>query len=248
MNLILFEPEEIGRTLPETDERLRHLFNVLKIQPGDYFRAGITSGPLGQARLLQKTRSGWKWEFRQISRSPAPLRPLTLILGCPRPPTARRLLKDCCSLGIREIHVCGTDLNEKSYMGSRLWRDGLWEKALRDGAMQGGSTLLPKVVQQASLPAALRELDSFSGEEVLRIALDNEEDAQSWITWKTAHADFRADSAVLAVGPERGWSGRERNILDRHEFTRLHLGERILRTETACILGAGLLLDTLEGY
>ena len=40
---------------------------------------------------------------------------------------------------------------------------------------------------------------------------------------------------VLAVGPEGGWSERDRAVLEAVGFKGLRLGPRILRTETAGI-------------
>jgi 16S rRNA (uracil1498-N3)-methyltransferase len=54
-------------------------------------------------------------------------------------------------------------------------------------------------------PRALSELPSFSGD------------------------------VTLAIGPERGWSPAERTLLRAHGFTFVHLGTRVLRTETAVI-------------
>jgi RsmE family RNA methyltransferase len=51
--------------------------------------------------------------------------------------------------------------------------------------------------------------------------------------------------AVLAVGPERGWSDRERELLEKAGFLRLSLGERALRTETACVAAAALILEKI---
>ena len=42
-------------------------------------------------------------------------------------------------------------------------------------------------------------------------------------------------ACVLAVGPEGGWSPRDRAQLEAAGFTGLRLGPRILRTETAGI-------------
>jgi 16S rRNA U1498 N3-methylase RsmE len=51
--------------------------------------------------------------------------------------------------------------------------------------------------------------------------------------------------AVLAVGSERGWTGRERELLERAGFVRLSLGRRALRTETACTAAAILLMEKM---
>ena len=40
-------------------------------------------------------------------------------------------------------------------------------------------------------------------------------------------------AVVVAIGPEGGWSPRDRELLHGHGFTGLRLGPRVLRTETA---------------
>ena len=237
MNLILFEEEEFNTNLFFNDPRAVHIRDILHLKEGDDFAAGIIGGLRGRAKLIFRGSSGWKVAFTALEESP-PLLPLTLILGCPRPPVAKRILKDMSTMGLREIRVCSTDLNEKSYLGSKLWREGLWREALIDGAVQGGSTLIPTVHTGSSLEHVLENLPPGAG----KIAFDNDEEIRSYSRWNSS-ADY--SSAVLAIGPERGWSHRERDILDSREFFRLHLGKRILRTETACSAGAALLLESL---
>jgi RsmE family RNA methyltransferase len=50
---------------------------------------------------------------------------------------------------------------------------------------------------------------------------------------------------VLVIGSERGWSDEERDELEAAGFLRLSMGERALRTETACVLAAGLALEKI---
>ena len=52
-------------------------------------------------------------------------------------------------------------------------------------------------------------------------------------------------SMVLAIGCERGWSDKERDDLEKAGFLRLSMGERIMRTETACIAAAVLALEKI---
>jgi RsmE family RNA methyltransferase len=40
---------------------------------------------------------------------------------------------------------------------------------------------------------------------------------------------------VLALGPERGWGPADRAALRAYGFTLVHLGPRVLRSETAVI-------------
>ena len=285
MNLILFDKEELNRELPYGDPRAVHMGRILKLDEGDEFLAGVIGGPKGRGRLLSRESRGWRIGFTPLGESP-PLHPLTLVLGCPRPPTARRILKDMCSMGLKEIRVCSTDLNEDSYLGAKFWREGLWKAALRDGAMQSAATLLSGVKTAPTLQGVLNDLPR--GPEIRRIALECDSrvsppaprgadisaageagqaraveaarldtsgawEAEAarldgWAAGEAGEAGFSGDEAVLAVGPERGWSHRERGILAEHGFTPVRLGERILRTETACAAGAGLMLLQLGIY
>ena len=50
----------------------------------------------------------------------------------------------------------------------------------------------------------------------------------------------RADYLVLTVGPEGGWSEGEIKLAETHGFVPVHLGNRILRTETAAVAAVSL--------
>ena len=58
---------------------------------------------------------------------------------------------------------------------------------------------------------------------------------------------LQSRSAVLAFGPEGGWSPAERAILRDRRFLLVSLNERVLRTETACLVGLSM-LATRMGY
>lgn len=49
------------------------------------------------------------------------------------------------------------------------------------------------------------------------------------------------DSVVIAIGPEGGWHERETEAASAHRFIPVHLGARILRTETAAITAVALM-------
>ena len=47
---------------------------------------------------------------------------------------------------------------------------------------------------------------------------------------------------ALWIGPEGGWSKEEEHFFYQHEFTFWSFGKRIMRLETAAIVGIGILL------
>jgi RsmE family RNA methyltransferase len=71
-------------------------------------------------------------------------------------------------------------------------------------------------------------------DEGTRLALDNYEAAE-------ALGSVRLASPVtIAIGPERGWSEAERMLLRTGGYHFVHLGERVLRVETACVAAIAL--------
>ena len=51
---------------------------------------------------------------------------------------------------------------------------------------------------------------------------------------------------IAAIGSERGWTDRERRLLENSGFVRCGMGERIMRTETAATVAGAIILSGLE--
>lgn len=235
MNLVLFDASEIHRPLPRSDRRAAHLLDVLRRRIGDTFDAGLINGPRGKGTLAAVSAEALTLTFAW-GPLPAPREPLALILGLPRPQTARDVLRDATTLGATALHFVRTEKSESSYAQSSLWTAGEWRRHVLAGAEQAFDPAIPDVTIArplaeilATLPAGGSESGSGSG---VRLALDNYESAQSLGAMPAA--TLRAPVA-LAIGAERGWSTTERELFRTHGFTLVHLGTRVLRTETAVI-------------
>src|SRR5687767_15086536 len=114
VNLILFEPSEIQQPLPITDRRAHHILAVLRRRVGDTFDVGVVNGSRGRATLQSVTSDilalGFEW-----TEAPRIADPITLIVGLPRPQTARDILRDATTLGVAAIHFVRTDRSDPSY-------------------------------------------------------------------------------------------------------------------------------------
>jgi len=168
-----------------------------------------------------------------LGQLPPPLHPLILIVGLPRPQSARQILRDATTLGVEELCFTITEKGEKSYVASRLWSGKEYERHLIAGAQQAFSTRIPSVRLFDSLAGCLESLPP----DTERIALDNYEAKGSLSGYP-----FSPTPCALAVGSERGWARGERLLLIKHGFTLAAMGERVLRTETACTAGIILVL------
>ena len=57
--------------------------------------------------------------------------------------------------------------------------------------------------------------------------------------------DLKNKSVILAIGPERGWSERERKLFLSSSFSPVLIGDRILRTETAAVAAPSVALSRM---
>ena len=232
MNLVLFEPDELASALPLDDPRAQHILKVLRLAPGASFDAGLVNGPIGKATLLRSGSDSLEISFI-ASREPPPLPPVTLLVGLPRPQTARDLLRDTATLGAACIHFVTTERSDPNYAASSLWTSGEWQRHLLVGAAQAFDTRLPLVTWTHSLAASFALLPNATA----RLALDNYEATRPLAS---ALAAASGPDLVLAIGPERGWGATDREALRAAGFSLAHLGTRVLRTETALVAALAL--------
>lgn len=237
MNLILFEPDEIDRPLSRTDRRAIHLLEVLRRQIGDTFDAGLVNGPRGKATLAEIGPDALALTFRWKT-PPPPTEPITLVVGLPRPQTARDILRDATTLGTGALHFVQTAKGDPNYAQSTLWSSGEWRRHVVAGAEQAFTTRLPAVTFGAPLGEVLARLPATSS----RFALDNYEAPAAL----SEHPLFPDHPAVIAIGGERGWAEEDRRILRQHHFHFAHLGARVLRTETACTVALAIIRAKLH--
>jgi 16S rRNA (uracil1498-N3)-methyltransferase len=234
MNIVLFDVPETRSPLPRADARAQHVIDVLRRGVGDSFDAGLIDGPRGKATIVSLDGDQLRLDFAW-GVEPPPFDPIILIVGLPRPQTSRKILEEATALGVVAMHFVATGRGEAGYARSKLWSTDEWRRHLIAGAVQAFSTRLPEVTSGLALDTVLNGLPSGA----CRLALDNYEAA-------SALSESKATvPVVLALGPERGWSERERQQLRGAGFQLVHLGERVLRLETACVAAVTLVKANL---
>ncbi|HEX9785188.1 MAG TPA: RsmE family RNA methyltransferase [Opitutaceae bacterium] len=230
LNLVLFDPDELDRGLPIDDPRCIHIKRVLRRGIGEPFDCGLINGARGRAAIVVEESSVVRLAFTW-GEKPPPLDPITLLIGLPRPQTARKILAEMSAVGVARMFFFTSAKGERSYASSSLWSSGEVRRHLIAGAQQAFCTLLPDVVVFPELGSAI----AAAGRSAARIALDNYEGVS------LAKLPLDTGDATLAVGPERGWDSAERQFLRQSGFTLAHLGVRVLRSETACVAATTLL-------
>lgn len=236
MNLVLITADEAKTGLPPDDARARHLRETVGLAVGGSFHVGIENRLRGIATittLAPQLTFAVAWEKSLQARLP-----LTVLVGLPRPQTAKKVLHDLASLGAARLIFFESEKGDPGYLTSSLWKDGEWREHVLKGTEQACSTLVPEVTRVGSLAEAIALVDAPAW----KLALDPYEATGA------PELSAPANAAVLAIGPERGFAAGERAALRTAGFAFAHLGDRILRVEAAALVGGALMLAQLRAW
>lgn len=234
MNMILFETLPDNLTIPFEDERAQHIINILKLKEGDTFKMGVINQSEGLATVENISEKGVVFSY-EAKVKPA-MYPVTLLVAQVRPICMKRILREAVSLGVEKIVLTGSETGEKSYLKSNLYTTGEYKEYLLDGAMQSCHAGLSEVCFADNVKQALELAETENADFFM---LDNVTGAQ-----KLSEAEVKGH-AVIAIGPERGWTDRERKMFAGAGYNPMLLGTRVLRTETACSAGLAVLLTRM---
>ena len=252
MNIVLFSQKEIESPLEIHDKRAKHIIEILKFKEGDIFFAGVINKGTGKAKIDKIDSSYIYFTFyyddKKIEKSH-----VSLLTAITRPIEAKKILKNCTTMGVSAIFLSLFDKSEKSYFESNLWKDGSYKEYLIEGACQACACDIPELFLFPTLDKCLESLPENS----IRAALDNYEAEIPLNSLEYPKEILPAENnspdncccknsaseIILAVGGERGFSDRERALLKNHGFKLCSLGKRVLKTETAIISGLSIILS-----
>ena len=224
MNIFLLDSIPKSRTISLSGTPATHIIEVLQCKNGDVIDVGVVNGKLGKGTVISVSEKVVKLSL-SWGDLPDPLEEIVVIVGLPRPQTARKILNELTALGASSLEFVHTERSTRSYAQSRLWTSGEWQRHVIRGAEQAFTTMIPDVKWNESLHDSLATVSTGA----TKIALDNYEGVEP-----LSQAAIKVPLAV-AVGPERGWSAKDRRILRTMGFRLMHLGSRVLRVETACV-------------
>jgi len=233
MNMILLQPSEIDEAgyAVLSDDRARHIRRILKAETGKSLRIGLLNGPLGTGTVEAAETEAVK--LHCVFEQSVPPRPsVDLMLAMPRPKVMKRLWPQLAALGVDRIVLIRAEKVERYYFDSHVLHPGFYEQRLIEGLQQARCTQLPEVlVRPLFKPFVEDEMDAlFSGE--LKLLADPSGDRRMNESVSVVDPPGRA---VLAIGPEGGWTPYELDQLQAHGFTLFGMGPRILRTDTAVV-------------
>ncbi|WP_110685552.1 16S rRNA (uracil(1498)-N(3))-methyltransferase [Salinicola aestuarinus] len=227
MNLILLDPTDwtdADHATVRDSRRLRHLLEVHRAAPGDRLTVGALDGRIGSGELLSLDADAARFRVTLEREPPAPL-PVHLLLALPRPRMLARTLEHTAALGVKQLTLLHTRRVEKSYWQSPELNPEKIHQHLMLGLEQARDTRLPTVTLEPRFkPFVEDRLPALTAGRRALIAHPG---------MASACPRGISEETVLAIGPEGGFVDYEVERLQEAGFEGIHLGERILRVETA---------------
>lgn len=219
-------PLQPGHEFALPEHAAGHLARVLRLREGDACVLFNGDGCDYAARLVSVGKREVRVQVLSsaVVDNESPLR-IGLLQGIARGEKMDLILQKATELGVAGIVPVSGDRTEVRLDAERAGkRLAHWRNVVVSACEQSGRARIPALSPPAALDVAARALEGDG----LRLVLDPQAHD------RMENLDVPASAtAWIAIGPEGGWSPRDRDILQAAGFTGLRLGPRVLRTETA---------------
>ncbi|MCW0373806.1 MULTISPECIES: 16S rRNA (uracil(1498)-N(3))-methyltransferase [Xanthomonas] len=218
-------PLHAGAELSLPEDVANHLLRVLRLREGDPCVLFNGDGCDYPAELLQagKRNASVRIGAAQPVDNESPLA-ITLLQGVARGEKMDLILQKATELGVAAIVPVWAERTEVKLDAARVdKRVAHWRSVVISACEQSGRARVP----QLSAPLALADAARAAADSPCRLILDPQGEQ------RLRSLAIGGAAATIAIGPEGGWSPRDRATLEAAGFVGLRLGPRILRTETA---------------
>lgn len=218
-------PLAVGQTLSLPEEAANHLVRVMRLREGDGCVLFNGDGHDYSATLVVvgKRDAQVRIDAALAVANESPLY-ITLLQGIARGEKMDLILQKATELGVNAIVPVNAERTEVKLDAARAEkRLAHWASVVVSACGQSGRARVPSVAAPAALLDAARQVPA----EALKLTLDPLGEH------RLSTLPPAPGGVVIAIGPEGGWSPRDRQALAEAGFQGLQLGPRILRTETA---------------
>jgi 16S rRNA (uracil1498-N3)-methyltransferase len=202
-----------------------HLGRVLRAQPGQLYE--LSDGHrirLGRIERVARDRV----DFALLEEIPAHTSAIdvTLLLSIVKFDAFEWAIEKATELGVSTIVPLAAARSDKALLAAAGKRAERWRKLLAEASQQSRRVRVP-ALQGASQPT-----EAFSATAAgSKIILSEQPDAPAFR--RVLRGDPASKQAILAIGPEGGWTDAELSTARTQNFREASLGKLILRTETA---------------
>jgi 16S rRNA (uracil1498-N3)-methyltransferase len=207
-------------------EAAHHLGRVLRAQPGQVYELSDgTSVWLG--RIETVSRDAVEFSLVEEILAYQPALKTTLLLSVVKFDSFEWALEKATELGVSRIVPLAAARSEKALLAAAAKRAERWKKLLFEASQQSRRVQLPVLESLTEPQTAFTTCNQG-----LCVFLSEAPDAKPL---RDVLRNQQAKAAVLAIGPEGGWTDAESAAARVAQFQDASLGKLILRAETAVV-------------
>lgn len=239
MHRFFVSPDHIGRHFVRFDDDQAHqMRRVLRLRPGDHVVVLDGSGLQYEVTLEEITQARATGRLSPpVAAAGEPAVRLTLYQTLVRRERFEWVLQKGTEIGVAAFVPVITRrslVRDAEDIGPE--KLGRWRRIIREAAEQSGRGLLPGL----SGPVAFDETaGGLSGDDVTLIAWEGE---TRRVIGEALAGHSAPRQVALFIGPEGGFDEEEVRLAETWGAIPVSLGRRILRAETAAVVGAALVL------
>lgn len=222
------------------DEEHHHLSHVLRLRAGDAVSVfdGAGRGFRGTIESIDKRETRVRLTAPD-DRAVEPSFHVMLAQGIPHHDRMDIVIQKTTEIGVGVIvPIMSARTVLRPGREGRWKRLERWRRVAREAARQSGRLRVPDVAE----PVAWRDFLDSLGESPRNLRLIFDPEAVTSSEEAGVVLGMTTRSALVAVGPEGGWTAPEATLGREHGLVPMALGPRIMRTETAGIVAVALLL------
>ncbi len=218
----------------------KHIKTVLRAREGEELTLCDGEGMDYQCRIVSLERGVLLDILSKEVCETEPKTKITLYQGLPKADKMELIIQKCVELGVDRIVAVSTEraivkLDKKE--SKKLER---WQKIAEAAAKQSGRGKIPEIGQQVlKFKEAVAEAKELDGA-IIPYEKEQETGIRQFVQ------GFRGESIGVFIGPEGGFAEEEIALAQENGITPITLGKRILRTETAGMTTAAILLYELD--
>lgn len=218
----------------------KHIKTVLRAREGEEITLCDGEGMDYQCRIASLERGVLLDILSKEVCETEPKTKITLYQGLPKADKMELIIQKCVELGVDRIVAVSTEraivkLDKKE--AKKLER---WQKIAEAAAKQSGRGKIPEIGQQVlKFKEAVAEAKELDGA-IIPYEREQETGIRQFVQ------KFKGESVGVFIGPEGGFADEEIALAQENGITPITLGKRILRTETAGMTTAAILLYELN--
>ncbi|HLF11310.1 MAG TPA: 16S rRNA (uracil(1498)-N(3))-methyltransferase [Gammaproteobacteria bacterium] len=224
---LFLQRDLVGSTLALDDREAHYLGHVLRLKRGDQLVAFNGRGRERLASVSTLNRRGAELELNQtIDALSESALAITLVQSFAKADAMDLIMQKATELGVHAVVPVYTQFSVVKLDEERAQRRlEHWNRVAQSACEQCGRHRPPRIESPEPLAASLAKLRAQD----LKLVLDPGAKA------RVADAARPIAGVTFVVGPEGGLSSGDFEQVDASGFHRVHLGPRVLRTETAAI-------------